>query len=72
MTSDEHMCRTFAEVLGITPVAADDNFFDLGGHSLLAVQLLKQIQTDFGVKPTLRTVYQNPTPAELAGHVRQA
>jgi hypothetical protein len=47
----------------------DDNFFMLGGHSLLGAQLIARIQRAFGCSVSLRSLFANPTIAELAAEV---
>jgi acyl carrier protein len=63
---EKALCELFAEVLGIPEIESDDSFFELGGHSLLASRLVRIIQSRFGVKVSMRRVYQNPTAASLA------
>jgi nonribosomal peptide synthetase DhbF len=63
---EEILCRLFAEVLDVPEVGIDDNFFDLGGHSLLATRLITRIKATFGVRHTIKTLFESPTPASLA------
>ncbi|MCK7593999.1 non-ribosomal peptide synthetase/type I polyketide synthase [Pseudomarimonas salicorniae] len=48
---------------GFSPSA---NFFEQGGHSLLAAELAAAIKSKLGVRPSLRTLFESPTPLALA------
>ncbi|MBM0230765.1 amino acid adenylation domain-containing protein [Micromonospora sp. STR1_7] len=57
----------FSDLLECGPVSEQDNFFALGGHSLLATRLINRIRDEFGVEVALKSLYESPTPAGIAG-----
>jgi acyl carrier protein len=54
------------ELLEIRNVGATANFFEIGGHSLKAGAMASRLSKMFGLKITLRNVFDAPTVAELA------
>ncbi|MGC2775263.1 MAG: amino acid adenylation domain-containing protein [Bradyrhizobium sp.] len=60
------VARIWEELLGRSKVSARDNFFEIGGHSLQASALACRLSAEFGVRISLRTVFDSPTVAELA------
>ncbi len=68
--TERGVTQIWSELLGIEKVGKFDNFFELGGHSLLGTQMMIRIRQKFGLDLPLRTVFEAPTPAELANLLR--
>ncbi|MCA1635267.1 MAG: amino acid adenylation domain-containing protein [Acidobacteria bacterium] len=69
---EEELAAIWGEVLGVGQVGIEDNFFKLGGHSLLATQVLSRVREFFNVELPLRSLFESPTPGELAARVEAA
>ncbi|MGA5418613.1 condensation domain-containing protein, partial [Streptomyces pseudogriseolus] len=61
--------RVWSELLGITEIGADDDFFALGGHSLLATRLTHRLGEALGTHIPLHLVFEHSTLADLAAHL---
>lgn len=67
---EQSLMDIWSEVLGIRASSVHDNFFDLSGHSLLATQISSRVQEMFLIDLPLKTIFNSPTIALLAEHIR--
>ncbi|WP_205884540.1 MULTISPECIES: non-ribosomal peptide synthetase [Pseudomonas] len=69
-TALEHeLAELWQELLDLPQVGVLSSFFELGGHSLLAMRLMTRVESRFGVKVELRSLFHNPTIAGLAEQI---
>lgn len=63
---EEAVAAIFAQVLNLTKIGRDENFFRLGGHSLLAMQVIAGVQDRLGFEISLSSFFKKPTPRAIA------
>jgi len=64
--TEKNLAAVWQEVLNISRVGIDDNFFDMGGSSMLAIGVINKINTTTEGKVTIASLYQLPTIRQLA------
>jgi len=68
---EKTICELFGDVLGLTDVGLDTDFFHAGGHSLLAMRLIARIGAAFDVEIGIRAIFDAPTVAQLTERVSE-
>jgi amino acid adenylation domain-containing protein len=68
---EEKVAAIVANLLGLGRVGVDDNFFLIGGHSLFGTQLIARIRDSFGVNLPLRSIFESPSPSQLAEEIER-
>ncbi|XP_066999059.2 uncharacterized protein [Anabrus simplex] len=56
----------WCQVLQLTAVDVQENFFDLGGHSLLAARLLSEMNEELGLNLVITDLFNHPTVSSMA------
>jgi acyl transferase domain-containing protein len=60
------VAAVWEEVLGVTPVGIQDDFYELGGTSLMMTSIVSRLEESFPVAVPLRQVFASATVAELS------
>jgi amino acid adenylation domain-containing protein len=66
---EEAVLALVRNAVGIQSIGIEDNFFAIGGHSLLGTQFALRAREAFGVKVSLRDIFETDTIAELAERI---
>ena len=66
---EQRLAALWGELLGLSSVDVNGNFFDMGGHSLLAFQMLRRVQSEFDRNVTITDVFRFPTVRALAARI---
>ena len=69
--TEQRICATFADQLGVERVGALDEFVALGGHSLTAMRVAAQLSDALGVRVPVRLIFEHASVAELATAVER-
>jgi amino acid adenylation domain-containing protein len=69
---EQKLVDIWKEVLGIENIGIYDDFFEMGGHSLKALELINTIHKEFNTKIDFKSVFCNPTAAELGAVIRSS
>ncbi|MFI1779858.1 amino acid adenylation domain-containing protein, partial [Streptomyces sp. NPDC020406] len=67
--AEELIAEIWRDLLDVTEIGADDDFFALGGHSLLATRLTHRLGEALGTHVPLHLVFEHPTLTDLAAHL---
>jgi len=69
--TERRLQKIWQNLLGIAPIGLNQNYFELGGTSILAVRLFSRIASEFKRKLPLSVLFEAPTIAQLAKHLRR-
>jgi acyl carrier protein len=67
--SEAKLASIWQEVLQVTQVGINDNFFGLGGNSLLAMRVISRINRVFELQFPLKYLFEKPTIRELSDYL---
>ncbi|MCA9157919.1 MAG: amino acid adenylation domain-containing protein, partial [Planctomycetales bacterium] len=70
--TERQLAEIWKDILSLSELGVDDNFFDLGGHSLQATRMLSRVQQQFGREVSLRVFFNEPTISACAENLETA
>lgn len=68
---EDKLVKLWEEMLEVSPIGIQNDFFRIGGHSLLAARMIAKVEEMFGQRLDLGALAQATTIAELAEVVRR-
>ncbi|HEU4964900.1 MAG TPA: amino acid adenylation domain-containing protein, partial [Bacilli bacterium] len=67
--TEQLVAELWRDVLGVSSVSVEDDFFDLGGDSLNAIQLQSRVREQTGVEVAFQEFFDRSTLKALARHL---
>ena len=67
----KQVAAIWEEVIGVSPIGIDRNFFDLGGDSLLGMRLFSVIDYKMGIQIPVDELFRSPTIRTLSRFIEQ-
>jgi hypothetical protein len=64
--TERDLAAIWSDLLRVSRVGRDDDFFAIGGHSLTATRLVARVSERMSVRMPLRAVFEHPTLRGLA------
>jgi amino acid adenylation domain-containing protein len=68
---ERYLAALWSEILGVTGIGVDDDFFRLGGHSLSGATVVGRLQQELGEIVHVVVMYDAPTVASLAAYLAE-
>ncbi len=70
-TLENKLITIASNLLGVSCLRKDDNFFDLGGHSLLVARLINEVKNKFNYELNLWAFMKLPTVTNVAQLIKE-
>lgn len=67
---EARLAKIWSEVLHVSGIDREDNFFFLGGSSLLVTRVISKIKQELNIELPVRDVFANPVLQALAVHLK--
>lgn len=64
---EKQISDMWIKILKINKIGIRDCFFEIGGHSLLAMTMLNRLKEKYGIKVSLKDIFEYSTIEDLAG-----
>ena len=68
---EKKLKQILEDALKIKPISIFDSFFDLGTDSISATTIANLINQEFGVKISIKIIYEYPTISELSSEIKK-
>lgn len=65
------VAELWSDVLGISDVQPEDDFFELGGNSLVGVKLVAEVRKATGVKLPMRALFESSTVRDMVAAIEK-